>query len=109
MRARALAVCVVVTLAAIVGPLVVRETVLAAPAQASAASQQHEPQTCVQQIACGGGATLAVAAMAFVAVLGGRTGVATPVTARRIDRRPAAPIVDRLAAGRLFRPPRNSF
>jgi len=109
MRARALAVCVVVVLAAIVGPLVVRETAQAAPTQALTASQPHEPQTCVQQIACGGGAALAIAGMAFVAVLGGSTGITRVATPRRADRLPVAPIVDRLVAGRLFRPPRIAF
>ena len=67
------------------------------------------PDPCVQRASCGGGVVLAAGAVALVAVL-----VRTPTSplqhSLRWTIRPAVHrFLDRLLAGRLFRPPRLSF
>jgi hypothetical protein len=63
----------------------------------------------MQQVACGGGAALALGAIAFVAVLVGSNELVPDAPSRRVIRLSMPSIVDRLAAGRLFRPPRLAF
>jgi hypothetical protein len=125
---RALAICAVVLLTVIAGPVFAGEIVPVAPIAASTAgctpaqecghsagplagwpSQPQAPQSCVQHTACGGGAALALGAMVLVAVLVGSNDLGGGATSRRTIRLPVASFVNRLAAGRLFRPPRLSF
>ena len=124
MRARAVAASLVM-LAVVVGALSLGATshaaagsaaVGCAPLQdcrhgASAVTGEHGapgvPLTCVQQAACGGGGALVAGGLVLVAILVGSPGVRALVASRRWRVLAASEsIVDRLTAGRLFRPPR---
>jgi hypothetical protein len=76
---------------------------------AATSGAARAPQSCIQQAACGGGAALALGGIVLVAVLVGSNDLVPDASTRRTIRLEISSIVDRLAAGRLFRPPRPSF
>jgi len=69
----------------------------------------QSPAPCVQRVACGGGAALAFGGFVLVAVLFASHDLVSGTPSRWTIRYRIASVVDRLSAGRLFRPPRLSF
>lgn len=127
-RVRALTACLMLILAVIVGTFMVDASVQAAPAsapatgctpglncgsgagaRASTSGGSRAPQSCIQQVACGGGAALALGGIVLVAVLVGSTDLVPDASSRRTIRLRVPSVVERLTAGRLFRPPRLAF
>jgi hypothetical protein len=71
--------------------------------------QRPAAEPCLRSVSCGGGALLAGAGVVVLAVLGAAVALVAPSLGRRIAAAHETTSTGRLAAGRLFRPPRLSL
>ncbi len=125
---RALVVALGLLLTVLVGAMLSGDAAAAAPVGSSAAGcapaqdcgrapgsaavqtgQSPAPVSCVQRTVCGGGAALALGGFVLIAALVPSSDVVTASPSRWAVRFPVRIVTDRLAAGRLFRPPRLAF
>lgn len=110
MQTRLVAIAGALMLTLVVGAFSFAPSSRAIPDAGSANhSRSAERTPCVQQVACGGAFVLVAGASVAAAVLAGSPRVQSQQTSAARLRPLVGHVSSRLAAERLFRPPRTSF